>query len=170
MDGLQRIEEILKKYKYNKVRVVFLENQMKRLTPEAYDDYIVSRAYKQGIPESAPIFVKEKDEEVALLNKVEETACEYKAKCRSDYLNARKETLNEIMQLNYLVSMVEDGLDLLESINLKYKIVIEKYYINNSRMEDIADHMHISRSRCYELCKEAILWMTRLVYGENTAV
>ncbi len=170
MVGLQRTEDILKKYKYNKVRLKFLEHQLQRMVPETHDDYIISKAYRTGPPEDAPVFIMENNDEAARLNKVEETACEYRTKCHTNYLQAKAETQAEFNQLNYLVSIVEDGLHLLESINLKYKVIIEKHYINSVRMEDIADNMHISRSRCYELCKEAVIWMAKVVYGENTAV
>ncbi len=165
MNELQKLEDALKKYKYNKARLGFLENQLKHLVPETHEDYIMSRAYRPGLSGATPVFVIENDEEVAMLNKIEETACEYRTKCRTNYSQARTETQEELTQLNYQVSIVEDGLRLLESINLKYKVIIERHYINSVRMEDIAENMHISRSRCYELCKEAVAWMSRVVYG-----
>lgn len=170
MDKFARMEELLKRHKYNKARMIFLENHLKRLTPENHDDYIQGKVYRNGHSESAPLFVMEAGEEIALLNKVEETAYEYKEKCQSNYNTARYETENELLQLKYSINMVEDGLDIIDRIQKKYKTVIEMYYINNSRMEDIADCIHISRSRCYELCKEAVGWMANVVYGENTAV
>lgn len=170
MNGLQKIEDTLRKYKYNKARLSFLESQLKRLVPETHEDYIMSKAFKPGQIGAAPIFIIENNAEVAMLNRVEETAGEYRTKCQTNYSQAKTETQKEYNQLNYMVSIVEDGLNLLENINLKYKIIIEKHYINSVRMEDIAENMHISRSRCYELCKEAVLWMTKVVYGENTAV
>lgn len=170
MDNFFRMEELLKKHKYNKARMIFLEYQLKRLTPETHEDYIMSKAYKPGHSETAPLFVMEAGEEIALLNKVEETAYKYKEKCSSDYNTVWSETQNEILQLKYYITIVEDGMGILERINTKYKTVIEMYYINSSRMEDIADCIHISRSRCYELCKEAVRWMARVVYGENSAV
>ena len=170
MDKLTRMEDLLKKHKYNKARMIFLENHLKRLTSENHDDYIQSKAYKAGRSESAPLFVMEAGKEIALLNKVEETAYEYREKCQSNYDTARSETESELQQLKYSVNIVEDGLDIVGRVHKKYKTVIEMYYINSSRMEDIADCIHISRSRCYELCKEAVGWMASVVYGEDTAV
>lgn len=170
MKRAEKVGELLKKYRYNKARLVFLENQLKRLVPESHEDYIESRAFKPGDSGNAPLFVMEGGEEIAALNKIEETAYEYRDRCRSNYRSARLETRNEMLRLSYSVSIVEDGLEILDRVNGKYKTVIEKYYIGGGRMEDIADELHMSRSRCYDLCKEAVRWLARVVYGENTAV
>lgn len=46
--------------------------------------------------------------EVAELNKVEETACEYKQKCEKEYNIAKTEIEKELKELEYYTALVED--------------------------------------------------------------
>lgn len=162
-----KVEELLRKYKYDKARVSFLKCQMERFTPETHNDYIECKMFEPGFGGSTPRFIMEGGREVAALNKVEETAQEYRVKCEKEYENARAETQREIKELAYRIAIVEDALHMLEGINGKFRVIIESYYIYGTRMEDVADSIHVSRSRCYEMCKEGIKLMTRLIYGDR---
>ncbi|MCX7710059.1 MAG: hypothetical protein N2484_09430 [Clostridia bacterium] len=167
MEGFKLMEDTLKKHKFHKERIIFLENHLKRLCPESYDDYIEYKMFSPDCLGAAPKFFMDKGEEVAQLNNVESTAEEYKEKCLKEYHQAKMEIEREISRLRYCTSIIEDALNMLEGVNEKYGVIIKRYYIHKNRMEDIADSMHISRSRCYEMCKEAVKWMTRIVYGGN---
>lgn len=167
MESFKRVEDALKKYKFDKERIGFLENHLKRLKPESHDNYIEYKMFSPGYSGAGPKFVMEGGEEVAQLNHVEATAQEYREKCLEEYEQARLELEKEIKRLRFSTTIVEDGLTMLESINEKYGVIVKRYYINRNRMEDIADAMHISRSRCYELGKEAVKWLVRIIYGNN---
>lgn len=164
------IESLLKKHKFNKERIIFLEHHLKRFSPEVHEDYIEYKMFAPGYSGDTPKFVLDLGVEVAQLNKVEETACEYQAKCSKEYNDAKVETEKELKMLRYYTEVIEDGLNTLRRINEKHWIILDKYYINNYRMEDIAEMIHVSRSRCYDMCKEGIKWMTALIYGENIAM
>ncbi|MCX8132015.1 MAG: hypothetical protein N3I35_18200 [Clostridia bacterium] len=170
MSKMRETEVLLRGYKLNKERIIFLENQLKRLTPESHEDYIEYRMYEHGYSGASPMFVMENGIEVAKLNKVESTACEYRRKCETEYRDANKEMEKELKKLRFNTSIIEESIEVLNRINAKYKIIIESYYINNVRMEDVADSIHIGRSRCYVLCKEALKYMARVIFGSQAAV
>lgn len=170
MSRYEIIEGLLKKYKYNNARKKFLECQLKHLTLEGHNEYNTGEMYKSDYSGVILKFILDNKEEDAKLNKVEETVEQYKDRCYKEFLEAREETENELKELNYYITLVEDGLNMLEIENEKYKLIIEGYYINNSSMENIADSIHISRSRCYELRKEAVKWITMVMYGNNALI
>lgn len=167
MNRFQAMEELLKKHKFNKERIGFIENHLRRFKAESFEDYIQYRMFSTDHLGAAPKFIMEGDEEVAQLNNVELTAQEYRDKCKRDYENAKTELEKELRELKYYTSVIDDALDMLENMNEKYGIIVKRYYIYRNRMEDIADSIHISRSRCYEMSKEAVRWMIRIVYGNN---
>lgn len=170
MNSIYKIETLLRDYRLGKARISILENQIKRLVPEAHEDYIEYRMYERGYSGATPKFIIEQGKEVAELNKVEATALEYKKKCQKEYREAKREMEKELKELIYNTSIVEDCMEILYRINEKYKKIIEGYYINNVRIEDMADSMHISRSRCYELCKEALRCLSRVIFGDRVTV
>ena len=73
----------------------------------------------------------------------------------------------ELAQIRYLTETIDTSLELVREFNERYKIILESFYIHKVRMEDIAEMIHTSRSRCYELCKEALGFMARIVFGED---
>lgn len=75
------------------------------------------------------------------------------------------EMTKELELLRYITGVVEDGLDVLDLLDEKYKAILEQHYLERIRMEEIADCMHISRSRCYDLCREAVVWLDKVVNG-----
>lgn len=167
LDRMEVVGEMLRKYKFNKERMKFLQNQIKRLTPETHKDYIECRMFSPGQWEETARMVMEDGEEVALLNKVELTAEEYKRKCEKAYKDAKNEIENELRSLEYYTAIVEDGLETLDRISNRYKYIVEEYYIKNKSMEDIACSIHVSRSRCYEICKEGVKLVARVIYGHT---
>ena len=167
MDTVKSVKELLSKHRYNKARVAFLENQIKKIVPETHDEYIEYRMFEGGYTGETPMFVMERGEEVSRLNKVEATSQEYRKNCEKEYGKALKETEEELKKLKYFTMIIEEALEVLDRLDMKYKAIIEGYYINTSRMEDIAQSIHISRSRCYDLRKEAIKCMARIIYGDK---
>lgn len=165
MKELDSIVKMLAEYRFNKERIDFLERHVKRFTPETHVDYIESKMYGPGYSGKTLKMAVVNNEETALLNKVEETAENYRHDCENDYKNSVRSILREISRLKYLVSTVEDSLEIIGKSHQKYKALLEKYYIYGENMEDIAEELHLSRSRCYGLCKEAIKYMVRMVGG-----
>ena len=74
---------------------------------------------------------------------------------------------SELSQLIHKLDIIESCLKMVGEYNERYKYIIESHYINNVRIEDIADMTHMSRSRCYELCNEAISYMSRIIFGDD---
>lgn len=161
------IEDLLKNYEYNKVRVAFLRNQIQRLTSEEANEYIRSKMLQGGYSGKVTRFVMEKNREVAKLNQVEATADNYKEKIQEEYKMALHEIDQEIKQLSYDIGIVDDSLELIRGINEKYYKILHKNYVHKCPMENVADSMHISRSRCYELRKQALELIVRIVFGER---
>lgn len=157
----------MKKNKTYKARINFLRNHLMNFSPEAYRDYIESRMYGRGYSGAEPRFVMEMGAEVAQLNKVEKTADEYRRRCEKEYADARAELELELKKLNFYVALIDDGMDTLKRINEKYGIVVEGYYISNTSIEAIADSIHLSRTRCYELRREGISCMADIIYGRQ---
>lgn len=78
-----------------------------------------------------------------------------------------KKLETELSQLKHKIDTIEISLKMTGDFDERYKIIIELHFFKNIRIEDIADMTHMSRSRCYELCNEAVTYMTRIVFGEN---
>lgn len=167
MKELKLIEDLLKKYEYNKVRIVFLQNQKQRVKTEESSEYIKSKMFRRGFSGSIPKLVFDRGEEIAKLNQVEETAINYKEKIQEEYNRAMQEMDKEIKQLQYTIEIIDDSLELLKTINEKYHEILQKNFIHKCNMEDIADSMHMSRSRCYELRKSALELVVRIVFGDG---
>lgn len=74
---------------------------------------------------------------------------------------------NDIKKNNYAISIIDSSLDMLKQYDERYMIIIEYYYIKKVRMEDIAEITHMCRSRCYELRKEAIMYMAKITFGDD---
>jgi hypothetical protein len=170
LDRYKFVENLLRKQKFNKERIVFLENHLKRIMPESHEDYIEYRMFAQRYSGGTPKFILNGGEEVAQLNNVEETASEYRENCDNEYSVAIFEIEKELKMLRYYTEVVEEGMDTMKRVYEKHWDVIDHYYINNRRMEEIAERVHVSRSRGYAMCKEGIRWMARLIYGECDAV
>ncbi|GKX29631.1 hypothetical protein SH1V18_21110 [Vallitalea longa] len=167
MKYVKLIEDLLKNYEYNKVRVAFLRNQIQRLTSEGENEYIRSKMLQGGYSGKVTRFVIEKGEEVATLNHVEATADNYKEKIEEEYKRALRDIEQEIKQLSYDIGIIDDCLELIKGINEKYYIIINQNYVHKCPMEIVADSMHMSRSRCYELRKQAVELIVKIVYGER---
>jgi DNA-directed RNA polymerase specialized sigma subunit len=165
MRKLGSVEKLLLEYRFNKERVGFLEKQLSRLTPEADSDYIESKMFSPGNSGKTLCININNNEEVVMLNKVEETAENYSLNCLSEYKRSLKSIREEVTKLKSLVAVVEDSLNILEKSHGKYKLILEKYYIDKENMEDIAEIIHLSSSRCYGLCKEAVKYLERVIYG-----
>lgn len=165
MDNSKLIEKALKDYKFNKGRISFLKNQLDNITPETYNDYIEGTMFVPGYSGAVPKFISEAGREVCRLNKVEETSVNYKNDCSDMYIKAVNEIKKELSVLRFYTLIVEDSLAVLEKINPKYKIIIERYYVNSESMDNVAKMIHLSRSRCYNLCKDAVQYMARIVFG-----
>jgi len=165
MKELDSIEKMLVEYRFNKERIDFLEKQIGRLTPETYSDYIEGKMFSPGYSGKTLRIEVLNNEEVAMLNKVEETAENYSRNCEAEYKNSLKSIMDEMSKFKYLASVVEDSLEIIGKSHEKYKLILEKYYINGESMEDVAESLHLSCSRCYGLCKEAVKYMERIIYG-----
>lgn len=157
--------KMLTEYRVNKERIEFLERHVKHFAAETYKDYIEGKMLAPGHSGKTLKMIEYNNEEVAQLNKVEETAVSYCCECENDYKDSVKSIMNEISRLKYSVSIIEDCLEIIGKTHERYKVLLEKYYIQEVSMEDIAEMLHLSRSRCYELCKEAVKHMVRIVYG-----
>ncbi|MCX7710058.1 MAG: hypothetical protein N2484_09425 [Clostridia bacterium] len=96
---------------------------------------------------------------------VNEGCSEYRSAIQIDYGALVPEMEFELKRLKYSTGLVEDALDILDGLDRKQKMVVERFYISGHRMEDIAYDVHISRSRCYELCKEALEVLENVIYG-----
>lgn len=162
------MEKILREYRVNKQRISFLENQIRRMTPELDKDYIESKMFARGHSDKTLKLAIVKGEEVAVLNNVEETADNYRLHCENEYREAINCLRNEIFRLHNAVYIVEDSLDALGESNEKYRTLLEKYYLQGESMEEIAEILHLSRSRCYELCKKAVEYMEMVVFGTSS--
>ncbi len=167
MDSYKLIEKALKDYKFNKGRIGFLKNQLDNITPETYNEYIEGAMFIPGYSGAVPKFISEGGREVCQLNKVEETSVNYRGGCSDMYIKAVNEIKKELSVLRFYTLIVDDSLTVLEKINPKYKIIIERYYISSESMDNVASMIHLSRSRCYNLCKDAIQYMARIVFGKG---
>jgi DNA-directed RNA polymerase specialized sigma subunit len=159
------IAKMLREYRVNKERIDFLENQIRHYSPEAYSDYIESKMYAPGYEDKILKLAVVNGEESAVLNKVEETAGNYRQECDREYKKNIKCFKNEIANLQRSVYIVEDSLMAMGKSHENYRTLLERYYIQGESMEDIAEYIHISRSRCYELCKKAVEYMGNVVFG-----
>lgn len=74
---------------------------------------------------------------------------------------------NELEQIKDSLELVDVALTILKDYNERYRVILENHYIKGVRMEDIAETIHTSRSRCYELCKEALTHMANMIFGEE---
>ena len=81
------------------------------------------------------------------------------------YTKKVKEMSEELSRLRYLMNTIEESIFMVNEIDKRYKTIIQKYYIYNVRMEDIAELLHLSRSRCYELFKESLQAMSKIMFG-----
>jgi hypothetical protein len=86
--------------------------------------------------------------------------------CMANDPDSGNELKSELSLLEYKIDTVETCLKLTGEYNERYKIIVESHYFYNVRIEDIADMTHMSRSRCYELCNEAVAYMTRIICGK----
>lgn len=84
---------------------------------------------------------------------------------KKEYSEKINEMRKEYSQLKYLKDTLEDSICMASEIDERFKIIIHKYFLNNVRMEDIADHLHISRSRCYELYKKSLTTISKIMFG-----
>jgi hypothetical protein len=73
----------------------------------------------------------------------------------------------ELSRLEHKADVIETGMKMAGEYNERYKYILEAHFINNVRIEDIADMTHMSRSRCYELCNEAVLYLSKIIFGED---
>jgi hypothetical protein len=73
----------------------------------------------------------------------------------------------ELSRLEHKADVIETGLKMAGEYNERYKYILEAHFLNNVRIEDIADMTHMSRSRCYELCNEAVLYLSKIIFGED---
>lgn len=73
--------------------------------------------------------------------------------------------VNDLERLKYTKDIIDGGLDMIKLIDERYFKVISKHYIHGVRMEEVADWLYISRSRCYEICKLALKEMSELLFG-----
>jgi hypothetical protein len=137
MNNVSLLEEMLKNYSHSSKRIVFLENQKKLLCQKPNDGLCVSGTNSSRDTE---ILVNEFSEKMSKME-------------------------GELEKLKYFKNIIDLCLKMINDMDEKYNIIIYKYYILNVRMEDIAAMLHISRSRCYSLCKEAIVEMSKIVFG-----
>lgn len=169
MENIKRIEKLLKNHEYKKVRVEFLLSQKERLSSEDANEYIRGKMLKGGYSGSIPKFMIKEYGEIAKLNHVEETADNYQVKIEEEYKKAIKEIDHEINTLKFQIGLMEEALNLLKRMNEKFFMIIQKRYLYNCTMENIAESMHLSRSRCYELRKSALEFLTKIICGEQMA-
>lgn len=164
-EEFEAITKMLRDYSINRERISFLEIRIKHLTPEAHSDYIESKMFANGHSGKTIKHIVVGGEEVTQLNKVEETAENYASMCDKDYGHAISEIKEELKKLKGMTIIVEDLLEIMGRSHKRYRAILERYYINNESMEEIAESLHLSRSRCYELCKESVKYMAKLFYG-----
>lgn len=117
-------------------------------------------------------------DKIILMVKSLENYCYCKSRCsflekemnllvQGNVSDGREKMEKELSQLRHLLDVVDTSLEMVGDFSKRYKIIIESRYLKNVRMEDLADMTHISRSRCYELCKEAVAYMAKIAFGEN---
>lgn len=159
------IQNYFKEYKFNKARIHFLQNQIMRLSdrpdpiPKSAEKSVASTVKEEGGHTMIPHYYPE----LRSAFQVRESESVY-----SDQNgNVVLELEQELNLLRTITGIVEDSLNMLEEIDRKYRVIIEEHYINGNRMENVADIIHISRSRCYDLRSEAIRWVARVVFGEE---
>ncbi len=139
MSRYTAVEKLLKSYRLNEARILFIEGRIKRL------------AFSEE-----PGAMRVSDEEV------HETEEEYGRELRM-----KMSLQKELKSLRLMQGVAEDALNMLEQVDERYRAIINDYYIKSCRMEDIAEKMHISRSKCYELCGEAAEMLSKVLAGEG---
>ncbi|RCX13258.1 hypothetical protein DFR58_11876 [Anaerobacterium chartisolvens] len=133
------VEKLLKGYRLNGARILFIESRIKRL---AFNE----EPERMGVSDG----------------EVHETEEEYGRELRM-----KMSLQKELKSLRIVQEVTEDALNTLEQVDKRYKAIINDYYIEGCRMEDIAERMHISRSKCYELCREAAEMLSKVLAGEG---
>ncbi len=74
----------------------------------------------------------------------------------------------DLERLKFMKEILDDALYMLKVTDERGYNVVYRHYVHGVRMEDIADSLHICRSRCYELGKKAIRDMSDFIF--NTAL
>lgn len=159
MSSVKTMEEMLEKYCYHKSRSIFLEKE-KRMLMQSYPE---ERMFHSDFFDKYTKIDNGNKRGKAQENKHSISIDDFE-KFRNQKI---KKIDNELSQSNYQIEIIDDSLNMIKEYNERYKIVIEGYYIKKIRMEDIAEMTHTSRSRCYELCKEAIAHMAKMVFGDS---
>lgn len=161
------VESVLRQFKLNKARIGFLEKHLDRLNigPDENDIFhgMLTDVRYSNLSEIVfkdRIGLKFKDT-------VEETAVAYCDDGISRNDTAAVILKKELALLGYVTGMIEDALNLVEKVDSRYRTIIEQHFINNMRMEEIADRIHLSRTTCYELRREALRSFTGVLCGEE---
>ena len=150
MNDITLIEEMLKKYSSNNLRIIFFEKQKK----------IISENSKNLTPDSNSFaYEKSNFDNTQDMEVLESLAHEFSYKV--------KDLEKELAILKYLNNTIDNCLDMLKTIDERYSFILEKHYIHNVRMELISEMMHISRSRCYDLCKKGIFNLSDIIFGRK---
>lgn len=165
MNKLNEVEKLLKEYKINSARIIFIENQITRMS------YEVSGAQTENLPSGSGFVLSlslgafTPGRASTKQSVVNESFCVYGPANEIDYGMLVREMETELKGLKYRVGLVEDALGILQGLDRKQKVIAERFYIAGDRMEEIACDVHMSRSRCYELCKEALEVLENVIYG-----
>lgn len=152
----------MKNHRINKARISFIEMQIKRL---GFERSMGQNGSAQGESYTPSCASFTNTVELIGLYGVREEEMEYGTSPTSAPDNMLFSLKQELKHRTLLLGLVEDAVDMLGSIDFRYKRIIEEYYIKNCRMEDIAAEIHVSRSKCYEFCKEAIAVMEKVILG-----
>ncbi len=146
MDNIKLLEQLLKQYPYINLRMQHLERLMTNNSTE--ESTAKDSKYIHGnclISNSVSV---EQDKIITIA------------------VNKLSNIKHELNNTKYIYRMLEDFMNLLKMTDKKSYTVMEKHYIHKVRMEDIADILYISRSRCYEIRKNAIFKMSKYVFGD----
>lgn len=149
MNNIDLLEQLLKEYSYLNQRIKFMEKLQKNYFE------ITSGNNKS----KRDLIYNKKD---FSLNK---SHLDKQDIIIEDIIDKINYVENELERLKYIKRITDDCLEMLKSTNERYYKVVEKYYIHKVRMEDIAVMLYISRSRCYEICKNAIKEMAEFMFG-----
>jgi len=161
MNNTKMMENMLEKYRYYKSRNIFLEKEKRRLIRDVMENDSGKNSAGLSVISFKTTNWEMKEKTTVYGNESSNNELEKVQDLKIKVIE------NEISQNNYLVEIIEDSLKMIGEYNERYKILIEGYYIKKIRMEDIAQMTHTSRSRCYELCKEAVACMSKIIFGER---
>lgn len=149
MTNQECTERLLKEYRNINYRIRYLERLNKRRTEKGemmhMDEFPPVDRYEVG----GYITRKQKEQDILVNTLIVKTA----------------DVEQDLERLRYTKEVLDDALNALKEIDNRGYKVVERHYLHGIRIEDIADLMYMSRSRCYEISKEAVNQLTEFMFG-----